>query len=120
VRFLARSLVVFMAVRMLAPPGVCLCEISLPFFGDLSRLLEPDGAPSDCPLDDHTHGCTTCQLPQGVQPRTAAAARPAPAFEPAPAPAAARPAVDRSPAAASSPPAPLPRAIYLQICALLI
>jgi hypothetical protein len=120
VRVLARSLVVFMAVRVLAPPGVCLCEISLPFVGDLADLFGPDRDPADCPLDDHTHGCTTCQLPQGVQPRITTLPRPALAFElPAAAPAAPDGA-DRSRASASPLPAAPPRVIYLAVCSLLI
>jgi len=121
VRLLARSLVVFMAVRVVAPPGVCLCELSLPFVGDLADLLGPDRDSSDCPFDDHTHGCTTCQLPQGVQSRTAAPSpRPAPAFEPPPAPSATVDAAGPSCAPAPPLPTPPPRAIYLDCCSLLI
>src|SRR5262249_16021186 len=90
--------------------GVCLCELSLPFIGDLAALFGPDRGPSDCPFDDHTHGCTTCQLPQGVQSRADAPdPRPAPAF----APPSAAPPLPAPPPPSPPPPrppaAPLPR-----------
>ena len=44
-RSLARFLVVFMAgLRMLAPPGVCLCELSLPLVRFLAEVFHSGGA----------------------------------------------------------------------------
>ena len=67
VRSLARFLVVFMALRMLAPPGVCLCELSLPLVRFLAEVFHSGGTPIPCDEEgDDTGGCI-CQLPAGVR-----------------------------------------------------
>ena len=72
VRSLARFLVVFMALRMLAPPGVCLGELSAPLVRFLAEVLHSNRAPVQCDEEgDHTGYCI-CRLPAGVRPEPTA------------------------------------------------
>ena len=82
VRSLARFLVVFMALRVLAPPGVCLGELSAPLVRFLAEVLHSNRAPIQCDEEgDHTGYCI-CRLPAGVRPEpTARPCRPSPSPE---------------------------------------
>ncbi len=113
VRSLARFLVVFMALRVLAPPGVCLGELSAPLVRFLAEVLHSNRAPIQCDEEgDHTGYCI-CRLPAGVRPEpTARPCRPSPSPE-APTSFAAAPASAAAPfagGALSSPP-PNPRTL---------
>jgi len=82
VRSLARFLVVFMALRMLAPPGVCLCELSLPLVRFLAEIFHSGGAPVQCDEEGDDTGCCICQLPAGVRAKPVAQpCRPSPSPE---------------------------------------
>ena len=74
-RMAIRFLVVFMAARVLAPPGVCLDDLSLP----LARLLATTFSTHQRPGhsdDENRDGCCVCQLPAGVRAEPVAPPRP--------------------------------------------
>ena len=120
-----RILLVLITVRLLMPPGICVCKLSSPAAYLLARALGGDPpAPDPSPdhHDDHHPGCpASClSLGMGLQP-------PSPVLDPdtsLPAPVAEPPADCREPAYAPPPAHSLSLAgappLYVCHCALLI
>src|SRR4051794_5044254 len=82
VRVLTRFLVVFMALRVLAPPGVCVCEVTRPVQCLLADACGAPRPPAHCDEEDPVCGCTLCQLPPGVVVKHVSTPPPAPSAEP--------------------------------------
>lgn len=66
-RSLVRFLLVFMALRVLAPPGVCLCKLGMPLLRLVAGALHSPQGPARSDDRDERPGCCVCQLPAGVQ-----------------------------------------------------
>jgi len=66
-RSLARFLTLFMAVRLLAPPGICLCELALPLERLIAATYHAPQPPDHCEEEDPLFGCLVCQLPPAVE-----------------------------------------------------
>jgi len=117
-----RILVVLIGVRLLLPPGICICKLSSPVVRVVADALGGDPtapAPDD---DDHDPGCpaSVLSLGMGVKPASptldAPAALPCPA-DPPPALAVACGRIDAPPSDAAAFDAP---PLYVCHCALLI
>jgi hypothetical protein len=76
VRILARFMFLFMALRVLQPPGVCVCELSECVAHILDEALGEPRPSMPYPEEDPVYGCILCQLPPGIE------AKPAPAPSP--------------------------------------
>ena len=66
-RILARFMVLFMALRVLQPPGVCVCELSECVERFLDEALRGSHPSAPCPEEDPLYGCMLCQLPPGIE-----------------------------------------------------
>jgi hypothetical protein len=122
VRVLTRLLVVFMALRVLAPPGVCLCELTQPVERLLADAFGGPRPPAHCDEEDPLFGCTLCQLPPGVEAKhVPAPPPPSAASEPlAPLASASSPAHDSSLDSSLPTLPPAGRALYISHCAIVI
>ena len=105
-----------MALRMLAPPGVCLCELSLPLVRFLAEVFHSGGTPVPCDEESDNGGGCICQLPAGVRAEpTARPCRPSVSPEVPPTIAAApSPAPDPFAGAAASTSPPRPHFVSLR------
>jgi hypothetical protein len=65
-RSLARFLTLFMAVRLLAPPGICVCELALPLERLIAAAYHAPQPPDHCEEEDPRFGCVVCQLPPAM------------------------------------------------------
>ena len=59
-----RILYLLLFVRLMAPPGVCLCKLSAPAVAYLSGMPLP--ADQQAPDEDHTPGCPCSPLSAGM------------------------------------------------------
>jgi hypothetical protein len=124
VSILHRTLFVLVTLRLLVPPGVCLCKLSSPAARVLADLLGREApAPEPEEDEDHAAGCPASKVSEGLGVRPA----PAPAQ---PDLALGQGVVDRSsPPAGLAPPeaqpapafaAPPETPLFLMLCALRI
>jgi hypothetical protein len=122
VSILSRVLFVLITLRLLVPPGVCLCKLSSPAAHLLASVLGRE-APAPEPEDeDHAAGCPASKLAEGMAVRPAAGPG-APDLalgqalaDPPPLTALATPDADAPPPFGAPPDTPL----YLTLCALRI
>ena len=75
-RSLARFLMLFMAVRLLAPPGICVCELALPLKRLIAAAYHAPQPPDPCDEEDPRFGCVVCQLPPAMESKPVPAPRP--------------------------------------------
>src|SRR5262245_36093641 len=67
VSILYRALLLLVFLRLMAPPGICLCKSAAPvhvFLADLLGGLPPAPEPEDD--DDHAPGCPASKLCEGM------------------------------------------------------
>jgi hypothetical protein len=75
-RSLARFLMLFMAVRLLAPPGICVCELALPLERLIAAAYHAPQPPDHCEEEDPRFGCVVCQLPPAMESKQVPPRRP--------------------------------------------
>jgi hypothetical protein len=65
---LTRALFILLALRLLVPPGICLCKLSSPASRLLAQALNSDHVPPVENDDDHHHhdGCPASPLNEGM------------------------------------------------------
>lgn len=83
-RRLTRFLMFFMAVRMLAPPGICVCELTRPLERLIAAAYDTPQPPDHCEEEDPLFGCVVCQLPAAIESKQAPAPRLALSLDAAP------------------------------------
>jgi hypothetical protein len=68
VRFLTLILMALIALRLLVPPGICLCKLSSPTSRLLCKALGSEPAPVPVEPDDqhHDEGCPAGVLSEGM------------------------------------------------------
>jgi hypothetical protein len=81
----ARFLVVLIGLRLLMPPGICVCKLSSPVARVLVHVLGGDVPPPAPHDDDHHPGCPASVLSLGLGVKPASPAIDAPASLPSPA-----------------------------------
>jgi hypothetical protein len=65
---LHRTLLILVLLRLLAPPGICLCKLTAPASDSLAGAIrgEPPPPLPNEPDDDHAPGCPASCLSQGM------------------------------------------------------
>ncbi len=66
-RFLTLILIALIGLRLLVPPGICLCKLSSPASRLLCTVLGGEPLPAPVESDDHHHdGCPAGVLSEGM------------------------------------------------------
>jgi hypothetical protein len=111
----------FMAVRVLAPPGICVCELAQPLERLIAAVYHAAQPPDHCEEEDPRFGCVVCQLPPAMESKPVPAPAPVLSLDASPLLQVVFRATFGLPIDAFQPPLRRPgAALYLSHCPLLI